>query len=255
MSISTPPLPPSGPAGQAHAAPAGPPGPMPSADPAGVTELDELTARRDAIMLGMLPDVTFDGWTRAALLRGAEMAGFEPEAALAAFPAGPAQAVEHFSLWADRQMLERLAEIDVASLKVRQRITLAVRTRLEILTPYKEAVRRSIAFLALPQNTGLAPRLLYRTVDAMWFAAGDTATDFNHYTKRLLLSGVLASTTLHWLDDRSEGDVSSWSFLDRRIEDVMRIGRGIAQARNAGGLLSHLPSPLRFMRHLRQPAP
>ncbi|WP_225889853.1 COQ9 family protein [Indioceanicola profundi] len=214
--------------------------------------MDELTARRDAILLAMLPDVAFDGWTRAAMLRGAEMAGMEREAALASFPGGPAEVVDHFSNWADREMLSRLDPQDLAAMKVRDRITLAVRTRLEVLAPYKEAVRRTIALLALPQNAGIGPRILYRTVDAMWFAAGDTSTDYNFYTKRMLLAGVQTSTLLYWLEDRSVGNADSWAFLDRRIADVMRVGKNIAQFQGLGGLLNHLPNPFRFSRHLRR---
>lgn len=213
---------------------------------------DELTARRDAILLGMLPDMPFDGWTRAAMLRGAELAGYEREAALASFPNGPVEVVEHLSDWADREMLARLQAVDLPALKVRERITLAVRTRLEILAPYKEAIRRSVAFLALPQNAGVGPRILYRTVDAMWFAAGDTATDYNFYTKRMLLAGVQATTLLYWLEDRSEDNADSWAFLDRRIEDVMRVGKGMAQFKGLGSVVNRLPNPLRFTRHLRR---
>lgn len=213
---------------------------------------DELTARRDAILLGMLPDVAFDGWTRTAMLRGAELAGFEREAALASFPGGPAEVVDHLSDWADREMLARLAEQDLAAMKVRDRITLAVRTRLEILGPYKEAVRRSVAFLALPQNANRGPRMLYRTVDAMWFAAGDTSTDYNFYTKRMLLAGVQTSTLLYWLEDKSEDNADTWAFLDRRIADVMAVGKNIAQFKGFGGILNRLPNPLRFTRHLRR---
>lgn len=234
-------------------------------------EPDELTARRDAILLGMLPDVAFDGWTRTAMLRGAEAAGYEREAALASFPRGPVEVVEHFSAWADRAMLDQLAETDLAALKVRERITLAVRTRLEILAPYREAVRRSAALLALPPHAAVGPRILYRTVDAMWFAAGDTSTDYNFYTKRMLLAGVQTSTLLYWLEDRSEDNADAWAFLDRRIADVMRIGKGIGQIRALGGgqgggaaqaggtrgpdlagLMARLPNPMRFGRHLRR---
>lgn len=220
----------------------------------GADGIDELTARRDAILLGTLPDVAFDGWTLAALRRGAELAGFEPEAALASFPRGPVQAIEHMSAWADREMLARLAELDLDSMRVRDRVTLAVRTRLELLSPYKEAVRRSVAVLALPGNATIGPRLVYGTVDAIWYACGDTSTDYNFYSKRLLLSGVLTTTTLVWLDDRSEGEGDSWAFLDRRIEDVMRIGKAIGQSRSLSGVMEWMPNPLRFMRHLRNPA-
>ena len=69
----------------------------------------------------------------------------------------------------------------------------------------------------------LALKLLYRTVDAIWYAAGDNATDFNFYTKRALLAGVYSSTVLYWLNDKSAGCADSWSFLDRRIDEVMQV--------------------------------
>src|SRR5262249_29964062 len=85
-----------------------------------------------------------------------------------------------------------------------------------------ESVRRGLAMLALPFNGTLGLRLLYRAVDAIWYGVGDTSTDFNFYTKRATLAGVFSSTLLYWLNDRSEGNDATWSFLDRRIDDVMR---------------------------------
>ncbi|HYC04174.1 MAG TPA: COQ9 family protein [Azospirillaceae bacterium] len=215
--------------------------------------LDALTELRDRLLLAALPNVAFDGWTLAALRQGAETEGLSAAEAAAAFPGGVSELVEHFSAWADRQMLARLAKADLASMKVRDRITLAVRSRMEALAPHVEAVRRSVAYLALPQNAALGTRILYRTVDAMWYAAGDTSTDYNFYTKRLLLAGVQSSTILYWVNDRSEGHRDTWHFLDRRIADVMRIGKGIGQLKDllpfGAGMLSRMPSPGRFARH------
>lgn len=214
-----------------------------------------LAARKDAILVAMLPDVAFDGWTDNTLRRGAEAAGFHPQEALAAFPGGPVEAVCWFSDWADRRMAEALAGMDLSTMKVRERVTLAVRRRLEILIPHREAVRRASSLLALPQNATHGPQLVYATVDAAWRAVGDGSVDYNFYTKRLLLAGVVTATTFYWLDDRSEGLADSWQFLDRRIADVMTMGKVIGQmtgrADKAAGLLAHIPSPTRFLRHLR----
>lgn len=217
--------------------------------------LAALAARKDAILTAMLPDVAFDGWTDATLRRGAVAAGFHPQEALAAFPGGPVEAACWFSDWADRQMQAALAATDMNGLKVRERVTLAVRRRLEILIPYREAVRRASSLLALPPQALRGPQLVYATVDAVWRAVGDASVDYNFYTKRLLLAGVVTSTTFYWLDDRSEGLVDSWAFLDRRIANVMSMGKAIGQvtgrAEKAAGLLAHVPSPARFLRHLR----
>lgn len=213
--------------------------------------MDEI---KDSILLATLPNVVFDGWSMQSLRDGTAAAGFEPGMAFRAFPGGIPEVVEHFSTWADARMLEALDREDLAEMRVRDRVALAVRTRLEILIPHKEAARRSLSFLAMPQHGVLAARLLYRTVDAVWYAAGDTATDFNFYTKRALLAGVQTATILYWLNDQSEEHRESWAFLDRRIDDVMRLGGRMARMRGIGGLVNAVPSPVRFLRQMRRRA-
>jgi ubiquinone biosynthesis protein COQ9 len=202
-------------------------------------------AVRAAIVDSTLPHVPFDGWTQAALQNGAEDAGFDKVMALRVFPGGPVEAVEFWSQLTDRRMLAALEQRDLASLKVRERIATAIRLRLEQTAGHREAVRRALSLLAMPLNAGKGPALLWRTVDAIWYAAGDTATDFNYYTKRGLLAGVYSATVLYWLEDRSEGFANTWSFLDRRIADVMRVPKTLGAN---GRRLTSLPSPLSILR-------
>lgn len=171
-----------------------------------------------------LARVPFEGWNQRTLERASHDAGYDTEAVHRAFPNGIEEVLTTFSHEIDRQMLEQLATQDLPAMKIRQRIAAAVKARLQALEPYKEAERRAIAyFAALPTRAGLSLSLLYRTMDEMWRAAGDTSTDFNFYTKRFLLSQVYTTTLLYWLSDTSEGHVDSWAFLDRRIENVMSI--------------------------------
>jgi ubiquinone biosynthesis protein COQ9 len=125
-----------------------------------------------------------------------------------------------------------------------------VRARIEVLLAHKQAVRRAAAFLALPQNAAMATRLTLRSVDAMWRAAGDRATDFSYYTKRVMLSGVYGATLLYWLSDSSEGNEATWRFLDHRIEDVMRIEKFRGSAKRA---LAKLPDPFGLFSRNRKP--
>ena len=179
---------------------------------------------RDALMLAVLPHVAFDGWSQSAIKAGAADAGIEPAVAFNTFPGGPAELIAHFSAWADRRMLETLEKQDLESMRVSERVAAGVRGRLELLAPHREAVRRGLAFLGMPQQSPLGLKCLYRTVDAIWYAAGDTSTDYNFYSKRMLLAGVYSSTLLFWLNDKSEGFADSWAFLDRRIAEVLKIG-------------------------------
>jgi ubiquinone biosynthesis protein COQ9 len=146
-------------------------------------------------------------------------------------------------------MVEAMEREDLASLKVRERVALGVRRRLELYAADREAIRRALAVLALPQNGPLALRLLYRTVDAIWYAAGDNATDFNFYTKRALLAAVYSSTLLAWLDDRSPGLEETWAFLDRRIADAMRLPQ---TAQRFVEPLRWLPNPVYLFRQVRR---
>ena len=205
--------------------------------------------RRDSLIEAILPDVPFDGWSRATIAAASRRLGMDEAEASALLPGGPRDAVAAFSRWADRKMLEALDEAPLDAMKVRERVATAVRARLAALEPHREAVRRALALLALPQNMALGARLLYDTVDAIWYAAGDTATDFNFYTKRGLLAGVLASTTLYWLDDRSPGAEATLGFLERRLGDVMRIPRLGARLREAA---DKLPNPFRLARVARR---
>ena len=138
-------------------------------------------------------------------------------------------------------MTEALAQGDVAGGKIRDRIAHAVRLRLELAAPQREAIRAGLSFLLLPENVPLGPKLLYGTVDAIWAAIGDKATDFSFYTKRALLAAVYAATLLYWLDDKSEGQMASWQFLERRIAEVMKIPQIKGQLR---ALFGRLPNPV-----------
>lgn len=200
---------------------------------------------RDRVVETMLAQAPFDGWTPRALRAAAVGCDLGEDAVLRLFPGGLSQAAEHASDWADRRMLERLAEQDLADLRLRQRIAEAVRARLEVLAPYREGTRRLLGFLALPGHLALSLRLTYRTVDAMWYAAGDRASDFSFYTKRALLAGVHGATCLFWLADRSEGFAETWAFLDRRIDDVMRIPKIRGRLEAAAGRLFKGPGAWR----------
>lgn len=201
----------------------------------------DIDETRDRLLAATLTHVAFDGWSGRALRAGA--ADLDLDAALAAnaFPGGPAELLDAFSAEIDRAMLAELERRDLKSMKHRRRIATAVRARLELLDPHREAVRRGLSFLALPRNAALGAKCLYRSVDAIWHAAGDTSTDYNFYTKRLLLAGVYSATLLFWLNDESEGRAASWAFLDRRIEEVVKIGGSLGRV--LGGLLD-LPDRL-----------
>lgn len=190
---------------------------------------DNLNAR---ILEAALPDVAFDGWTGELLARAAKRLKLDEDDVAAAFPEGPLGLVKYFSEWANLGMIEKLPAKKLATLKVREKVALGVRTRLELLAPHKQAVAAALAFLAPPPKNLLLPKMVWTTADVIWRAAGDTATDYNHYTKRILLSGVLTSTTLYWLNDKSDDNEKTWAFLARRIDNVLKIGQVLGKLKS-----------------------
>lgn len=175
------------------------------------------------ILRAAIPLVPFEGWNQSTLQKAALSANYKKTDIIRVFPRGAIDAVDAFAREGDALMLELLKGYNLPTMKIRERIATIVRLRITVHEQQREALRKAIALQAMPFHALHALRSLYATVDAIWHAAGDTSTDFNFYTKRLMLAGVYTSTVIFWLDDRSPGESASWEFLDRRIEDVMRI--------------------------------
>jgi ubiquinone biosynthesis protein COQ9 len=198
----------------------------------------ERLAERDAAILGMLPHVAFDGWTRRALRAGVADAGLPADEADLLFPLGTVDMIETFCDLADRRMENASAGLTATRLPARVRAIIAL--RLEQNRPYKEAIRRALAVLALPQNARAAAACTARTIDAIWHAAGDRSADLSWYTKRAILTVIYTATILYWLRDTSEDDVATLAFLDRRLAGLGRVQR---LRRRADRLLGRLPRP------------
>ncbi len=200
---------------------------------------------RDRLIEAMLPDVAFDGWSRAALRVAARRIGMEVAEAEALVPRGAPDLVAGFSRWADHRMLDQIETALADKASVSAGVRRAVLLRFEMVQPWREAVRRALSVLAMPPHALLGLRLLYDTVDAIWYAAGDTATDFSFYTKRATLAGIYSATLLYWLDDRAEGFIATQAFLDRRLAEL----RHLTEARRRfDAALARLPNPARLLR-------
>jgi ubiquinone biosynthesis protein COQ9 len=195
-----------------------------------------MTTTQTKILDAALPSIVFDGWTMATLENAAVSIGLTAFDVKRAFPNGVVEAVALFSARADEQMLAALMrDYDLPNMKIRERIATCVMVRLRQNAQHREAVRRALGFYAMPWNAAAGLSALYATVDAMWRAAGDTATDYNFYTKRALLAGVFTSTVHVWLNDTSENLADTDNFLRRRIENVMEIEKAKAKLRDGFG--------------------
>lgn len=209
--------------------------------------LDEIRA---ALAPALAQNAAFDGWNTNAIDIAAAAHGVDPDVAHLAFPDG---AVDMIAAWfeeIDRAMIAAVPDEALKTMKVRARISAQVEARLEALAPNREALRRALAILARPQNALRAAKLGWHAADLMWRRAGDTATDYNHYTKRTILAGVYAATITVFLDDESEGLTDTRAFLSRRIDGILTFEKTKAQLLKQR---DRMPSLSRFVGRLRYP--
>ena len=222
------------------------------------TQPDFADMTLDELRVALAPDIAasaiFDGWNETALVAAAEMAGVDVDIARLAFPKGQGQAMDMIDAWVmsvDQAMEEAWPQERLAQLKIRERIRTLVAFRLEAVEHIDEAVRRAMAVMAMPQNAPRAFQMGWRSADIMWRLAGDTATDYNHYTKRAILAGIYSATLAVFVNDDSEGKAKTYEFLDRRIDGVMRFEKFKHQLLNND---RELPSLTRFLGRLRYPS-
>jgi ubiquinone biosynthesis protein COQ9 len=215
-----------------------------------VESLSPLEQLRRKLALAVGENAVFDGWTRKAVDSAAAQLGIDPAQARLAMPKTQAAMIDLYIQEVDRSLEAWFTPKRLAGMKIREKIRSLVWRRLEIMGSSREAIRRGLAILAMPQNIPLALRISWRTADLMWRIAGDTSTNFNHYTKRMTLGAVYASTLLAWLEDQSESWNETAQFLDRRIDDVMKFEKWKAGWR---GSSDRRLSPSRFFGRLRYP--
>ena len=202
----------------------------------------------DSLTQAALPHVGFDGWSDETLRRACEDTQINADAALLAAPRGVLDIIANWSAQMDAEMLARMDAADLKSMKIRQRVTFAVQSRLEAIGTHDEAARRARARLLLHDAATLGAELIWATSDAIWTGLSDPSTDFNWYSKRAVLSAVYTSSLAAWLNDETPQKAKAKAFLDRRIENVMEFEKAKANFRK---LTKDLPDPARVLAGLR----
>lgn len=210
--------------------------------------LDEI---RTALAPIIARNAGFDGWSDAAVHAAADEAGVDRDVAKLAFKDNAIDMIDAWIDSIDMELAHRLPAEKLAAMKIRDRITALLATRLEIMAPDRESLRRAMAIMAMPQNLVRSAKIGWRSADRMWRLAGDSASDFNHYTKRMTLSAVYASTLSVFVNDDSDNFADARAFLDRRIDNVMQFEKVKFQAKQRQ---EYVPSLSRFIGRLRYPA-
>ncbi len=206
---------------------------------------------KNQVLQAALSHVAFDGWSEISLAAAIADSGVEPGLARALFPRGGVDLAVAYHRMGDAAMVEALAGRDLAAMRFRDCIALAIRLRLEAAD--KEFVRRGSALFSLPQHMMEGAGLIWATADAIWTALGDPSRDLSWYSKRASLSAVYGATVLYWLGDASEGDEATWAFLDRRIKNVMQFEKAKAGMRQNQGLQALFKGPMKILERISAP--
>jgi len=185
-------------------APEGPPAP------------DWAAAMEQQVLDAALKLVPREGWTSLMTRNAGKAVGLSAGDTELLLPQGPADLAALLSRRHDATALAALG--DPEGLKIRERIARGVAARLEAACADEAAVRRLNGWFTLPQHMALGARLAWESADRLWRWAGDTATDENHYSKRMLLAGILSGALALRF---SAGAEAAKAFTDARIENVM----------------------------------
>ncbi len=221
--------------------------------PSSLTNVADLTLEKLRIALApaVAEAAVFDGWTETAVANAAAAEGVDPAVAAYAFKGGAMVAISAWIAAIDEAMAEALPMDVLAGVKIRERIRRLVQFRIDALAGHQEALRRALAIMAMPHNAPTALRLGWASADVMWRLAGDTATDYNHYTKRLTLGALYTSTLAVFAHDESADHADTRAFLERRIDGVMRFEKVKARLFKPR---EERFSPARLLGRLRYPA-
>ena len=186
---------------------------------------------RIELIKAMLTHVPFDGWTWEAMEQGAIDIGYEHKKTSSErikifkdlFKNGSIDFIDIFSEIIDLEVKKNYNSIETKPERVPEKIKKIIMIRLNLCQKYKEAVRSSISLSAIPVNTKISINILYRTCNSIWRIVGDKSTDFSFYTRRISLAAVYTSTLLFWLNDKSNNNIETEFFLDRRLKDISKI--------------------------------
>lgn len=212
-----------------------------------MTEDDMKTKVLDAA----LAHVPFDGWSERTLMAAAADAGIPTALARSLFPRGGVDLALAYHARGDAEMVAQLAAMDLGTLRFRDRIALAVKTRLQLAD--RELVRRGTTLFSLPLHAADGARAIWGTADRIWMALGDSSRDLNWYSKRATLSAVYGATVLYWLGDESLDNQATWDFLDRRIEQVMQVEKLKATIRENPLGKAWMAGPGKILESIRAP--
>lgn len=192
-------------------------------------------AIRSQILDAALKHVPAEGWSRQAIVLGAEEAGF-PSEVHGMFPSGGYELVSHFVAKCNTDLLKHMqAETNNGQKDVADPLDFLVRAvkfRLQMIAPYKSNWPQALALIALPPNVPTALAQVLTMVDDMCYYSGDRSVDFGWYTRRVGLATIFKMVEIFMLQDSSPDHQETWKFLKNRMDEAAQIQMVLAETGN-----------------------
>lgn len=197
--------------------------------------------QKKLIMLETLKHIPFDGWNMGSVNVACKALGIAPEYGSVLFPNGIREFITYFIKFIEEEMINKLEHVNLNEMKIRERIFLLVKARLDAYFPYKVAVSSLVTHFAYPANLPSGLRALWDAASQVWYIAGDKSLDYNYYTKRLILTAVYSSTLFYWLQDESKDQQETCEFLRKRIDNVLSVGSVIGRFKKSCEKVENVP--------------
>ena len=188
-----------------------------------VNESKKFERERKTILNRALIDIENSGFNKKMLLNAAKNCKISEGKLGRLFPEGIFELKQYYFSEIDEQMLQKIKTQNYENIRVRDKIFNGVLIRLDLFKKNKTSIK--YIFVSESSNPIKSLKHLWRTSDLIWKSAGDSSTDYNHYTKRLLLSWVYITTLICWFNDKSRNINDTKLFLNRRIDEVLEFGK------------------------------
>ncbi|MBL6675336.1 MAG: COQ9 family protein [Alphaproteobacteria bacterium] len=137
------------------------------------------------------------------------------------FPEGNIDLIKFTLEQLNKELEEYCKKIDLIRLPVHKRIKKVLLSKISLMNKNKLFYRSIFLNLLIPKKNFSLSNQLYNSVDQIWFIAGDSSTDFNFYTKRLILSGIYSRVMLFFFNNNNQEELEN--ILDESLKRVSKI--------------------------------
>lgn len=181
---------------------------------------------QDSILSAALKRVPEHGFTQHALTLGAKDAGYL-DVSVQLFPRGVFDLITYYLVTRRLALKDDVQFPEDVKLGVGRKVKTLTITRLRANKDIIHQWQGALGHMSLLGNIPASLKELSALSDEIWHLAGDTAVDPTWYTKRASLSAIYASSELFMTTDTSKDFALTEEFLDRRLEDVQKVGKTV----------------------------